>query len=168
MDCRVPEAELQSFSQLEQLDLSKNNVFGRIPEYLSPKLQVLRMDSNKLVGGVPHSLATHPSLQTLSLSQNQIERLPIEWVSLVYRSGEARFPLKTVNLAHNRLQVGFFFQQLQHYARCAGLSNFLASNPYGCPQARIFTIAGIFSRGFGLLSATGEFRITGQPFGWRH
>lgn len=105
LTCDLPDAPIQELQNLQLLDLSNNRISGTIPEFLPETLVEIRMNNNELIGAVPHSLATHPNLGTLRLDYNQIEGLPIEWTSMVYDASNSPFPLQSVHLGHNSLQV---------------------------------------------------------------
>mmetsp|Transcript_2183 Transcript_2183/g.4475 ORF Transcript_2183/g.4475 Transcript_2183/m.4475 type:complete len:117 (-) Transcript_2183:1553-1903(-) len=109
LTCNLPDAPIQELQKLQLLDLSNNRISGPIPEFLPESLVEIRMNNNELIGAVPHSLATHPNLETLRLDYNQIESLPIEWTSMVYDASNSPFPLQAVHLGHNTLQVCVLF-----------------------------------------------------------
>ncbi|KAI8108063.1 hypothetical protein M9434_006093 [Picochlorum sp. BPE23] len=114
LTCNLPDAPIQELQKLQSLDLSNNRISGPIPEFLPESLVEIRMNNNELIGAVPHSLATHPNLETLRLDYNQIESLPIEWTSMVYDASNSPFPLQAVHLGHNTLQ-GSFPQGLAYF-----------------------------------------------------
>jgi Leucine-rich repeat (LRR) protein len=99
---------------LESLDISNNQLSGIIPYYLSDSLTALFLDNNSFIGSIPVSFATHPSLHTLSASKNELTDLPSEWTSLIYRKGDAPFPLRYVDVSGNDIG-GPFPQGLAFY-----------------------------------------------------
>jgi hypothetical protein len=103
--CNLPDAPVQELQKLQVLDLSNNRISGPIPEFLPDSLAEVRMNNNNLIGAVPNSLSTHPNLKVLRLDYNQLELLPIEWTSIVYDAANSPFPLQSLNLGHNSLQV---------------------------------------------------------------
>lgn len=114
LECGSQIQQLQLLDHLQRLDLSNNQLTGIIPYYLSESLAHLNLDDNMLVGSIPVPYATHPTLTTLSVSNNKLTDLPVEWEYLVYKKGEAGFPLKYVNVAGNSLE-GSFPQGLAFY-----------------------------------------------------
>lgn len=60
---------------LKQLDLSHNNLFGKIPAILglsAPNLEILSLASCKLMGPIPESFGKLTRLQDLDLSNNRL------------------------------------------------------------------------------------------------
>ena len=114
LSCDSQIQQLQLLGHLQQLDISNNQISGIIPHYLAESLIRLYTDNNEFIGSIPISYATHPSLSILSASNNQLSELPIEWTSLVYQDGDARFPLRYVNVAGNNIG-GPFPQGLAFY-----------------------------------------------------
>ncbi|KAF3455688.1 hypothetical protein FNV43_RR00330 [Rhamnella rubrinervis] len=83
-------------SQLEQLDLSKNELSGQIPMHLGQcsKLLHLNLRNNRFSGTVPFQIGSLRSLQDLDLSQNFLTgQLPFELGHLQI--------LETFNISHN-------------------------------------------------------------------
>ncbi|XP_047953958.1 leucine-rich repeat receptor-like serine/threonine-protein kinase SKM1 [Salvia hispanica] len=79
--------------------VARNNQFdGEIPSIEAPSLQVLDLSHNKLTGSVPASFFTHPNLEQLTLSFNQLES-----VETPADSGLTS-PLISVDLSNNRVR----------------------------------------------------------------
>lgn len=114
LSCDSQIQQLQLLDHLERLDVSNNRLSGIIPHYLSDSLTELYADNNMLIGSIPISYATHPSLVKLSALNNQLTELPIEWTSLVYQEGDPSFPLRYINVADNNIH-GSFPQGLAYY-----------------------------------------------------
>lgn len=58
---------------------------------------------NQLQGGIPDSLATHPNLTALDLSDNALDSLPAVWSSV---DGHANSQLSILRLAGNKCVQG--------------------------------------------------------------
>lgn len=95
---QVPES-LQSCKSLQVLNLSTNNLFGKIPTQLCkwlPYLVSLDLSNNDLSGTIPHELGNCVYLNTLYLSYNRLSGpLPPQLSSLVR--------LKQFSVAYNCL-----------------------------------------------------------------
>ncbi|KAL5985802.1 hypothetical protein ACLOJK_027789 [Asimina triloba] len=77
----------------------RNNAFQQLPDGVGGMqlLQVLDLSNNRLWGGVPAALFTHPSLQQLTLSHNQLT-----WIEEPADSG-AGSQLIALDLSYNAL-----------------------------------------------------------------
>ena len=74
-------AELGNLSNLEDLDLSDNQLGGEIPAELGnlPNLRLLFLQGNQLSGEIPIELGNLPNLWSLHLADNQLSgEIPIE------------------------------------------------------------------------------------------
>ncbi|KAL1569533.1 receptor-like protein kinase 5 [Salvia divinorum] len=79
--------------------VARNNQFeGDIPAIAAASLQVLDLSHNRLSGSVPASLFTHPNLEQLTLSFNQLESVEIPGDSGLSS------PLISVDLSNNRIR----------------------------------------------------------------
>jgi Leucine-rich repeat (LRR) protein len=104
---RIPPT-LAFLPSLRRLSMSENGMKGQVPQFSSNNLQEVDLSKNELTGGIPHSLTTHPSLIKLDLSFNNLTTLPIEWKSLVYTNPiNAPFPLEEIILSNNNIQNPF-------------------------------------------------------------
>ncbi|XXG84488.1 hypothetical protein AAC387_Pa10g1994 [Persea americana] len=94
-------SSIANLSHLESLDLSANNISGMIPFSRANELQRLNrlnLDNNALEGSISPSLFSHPSLQVLSLSNNQLND------SLLDFHNVTSSVLELVYLDHNNLR----------------------------------------------------------------
>ncbi|CAN7021337.1 hypothetical protein IGI04_022482 [Brassica rapa subsp. trilocularis] len=71
---------LSNLTSLSYFDISDNHFKSKLPSNMSGlhNLEVFRVNSNSLIGNVPTSLFTIPSLRLVSLSENQLEG-PLEF-----------------------------------------------------------------------------------------
>ncbi|XP_057766144.1 leucine-rich repeat receptor-like serine/threonine-protein kinase SKM1 [Salvia miltiorrhiza] len=83
---------------LVELVARNNQIQGTIPAFAAPSLQVLDLSHNKLSGSVPASLFTHPSLEQLTLSFNQLDSVQVPGDSGLTS------PLISVDLSDNRIR----------------------------------------------------------------
>ncbi|RWR78881.1 receptor-like protein 12 [Cinnamomum micranthum f. kanehirae] len=95
---RIP--SLSSLKNAVRINLSNNNLSGTIDSSFGEghlSLESLRLHNNSLVGKIPSSLFTLPSLLYLDLSQNQFD-VPLD------EFGNASSSLFRLNLSNNKLQ----------------------------------------------------------------
>ncbi|XP_077273194.1 uncharacterized protein LOC143903463 isoform X1 [Temnothorax americanus] len=90
----LPIEAIEKYPAIQMLYLEDNNL-TELPEKLFVSLQHLQwLDvRNNLLTSLPTSIKSHPSLETVLLQGNKIEKLPLE-LCLVPK-------LKTLNVAHN-------------------------------------------------------------------
>ncbi|XP_011699530.1 PREDICTED: E3 ubiquitin-protein ligase LRSAM1-like [Wasmannia auropunctata] len=94
----VPIETIEKYPTIQMLYLEDNNL-SELPERLFVSLQHLQwLDvRNNVLTSLPTSIKSHPSLETILLQGNKIEKLPLE-LCLVPK-------LKTLNVAHNPITV---------------------------------------------------------------
>ncbi|KYQ48348.1 Leucine-rich repeat-containing protein 27 [Trachymyrmex zeteki] len=90
----LPIETIEKYPTIQMLYLENNNI-SELPERLFVSLQNLQwLDvRNNLLTSLPTSIKSHPSLETILLQGNKIEKLPLE-LCLVPK-------LKILNVAHN-------------------------------------------------------------------
>ncbi|WVZ13937.1 hypothetical protein V8G54_011503 [Vigna mungo] len=95
--------DLSAFSNLKMLDLSENQLSGKIPEgtRLPSHLEQLLIKSNSLEGGVPKSFGNTCTLELLDLSFNKLS----EDLTAIFNhlSGCSRYSLRELYLRQNKL-----------------------------------------------------------------
>ncbi|KAG2384690.1 uncharacterized protein HKW66_Vig0117820 [Vigna angularis] len=94
--------DLSAFSNLNTLDLSGNQLSGKIPEdtRLPSHLEQLSVSSNSLEGGVPNSFGSTCTLELLDFSSNKLsEDLKVIFNHL---SGCSRYSLRELYLSQNK------------------------------------------------------------------
>ena len=70
----LPENLATLFPDLETLDVSSNNIGGTLPDFTGmDKLRLLNVSNNYIMGPLPESLFTLPSLEELILTGNQFD-----------------------------------------------------------------------------------------------
>ncbi|KAG4380442.1 hypothetical protein GLYMA_16G174600v4 [Glycine max] len=112
-------SELSIFSALKTLDLSENQLNGKIPEStkLPSLLEFLSIGSNSLEGGIPKSFGDACALRSLDMSYNSLsEEFPL---IIHHLSGCARFSLQELNLKGN--QINGTLPDLSIYSSLRGL-----------------------------------------------
>ncbi|XP_014501057.1 receptor-like protein 12 [Vigna radiata var. radiata] len=95
--------DLSGFSNLQILDLSKNQLSGEIPEgnQLPSQLEFLSIRSNTLEGGIPKSFGNACALLWLNMFNNSLSE---EFPLIVHHlSGCARYSLENLNLGRNQI-----------------------------------------------------------------
>jgi len=94
--------DLSAFSSLKTLDLSRNQLSGKIPEgiRLPSQLQQLSIEANSLEGGVPKSFGSTCTLESLDLSHNKLS----EDLTVIFNhlSGCSRYSLRELYLRQNK------------------------------------------------------------------
>ncbi|XP_018441073.1 receptor-like protein 9a isoform X2 [Raphanus sativus] len=141
----LEEQGLCQLKNLRELDLSRNEVIGRLPQCFSSltKLEVLDISSNKFSGGSPSFISNLSSLKYLSLSDNEFEGVfSVELIAnlsklkvfkLSSRSSflqiedkislQPRFQLSVIELQFCNLETVPRFLQHQKDLRLINLSN---------------------------------------------
>ncbi|XP_020221546.2 receptor-like protein EIX1 [Cajanus cajan] len=95
--------DLSVFSSLKILDLSENQLSGKIPEgsKLPSQMQSLFISSNSLEGGVPKSFGNACALHLLVMSNNSLDE---EFPKIIHHlSGCARYSLEYLYLGMNQI-----------------------------------------------------------------
>ncbi|KAG5100285.1 hypothetical protein AAZX31_16G160800 [Glycine max] len=95
--------DLSIFSALKGLDLSKNQLNGKILEStkLPPLLESLSITSNILEGGIPKSFGNACALRSLDMSYNSLSE---EFPMIIHHlSGCARYSLEQLDLSMNQI-----------------------------------------------------------------
>eukprot|EP00256_Glycine_max_P067445 XP_025982040.1 receptor-like protein EIX2 isoform X2 [Glycine max] len=96
-------SELSIFSALKTLDLSENQLNGKIPEStkLPSLLESLSIGSNSLEGGIPKSFGDACALCSLDMSNNSLSE---EFPMIIHHlSGCARYSLERLDLGMNQI-----------------------------------------------------------------
>ncbi|XP_022636200.1 receptor-like protein 12 [Vigna radiata var. radiata] len=95
--------DLSAFSNLKVLDISNNQLSGKIPEStrLPSHLEQLSISSNSLEGGVPKSFGSTCTLELLDLSYNKLS----EDLTVIFNhlSGCSRYSLRELYLGQNKV-----------------------------------------------------------------
>ncbi|GLJ32084.1 hypothetical protein SUGI_0646030 [Cryptomeria japonica] len=107
--------DLESFNQLQQLDLSFNDLIGLPPSYLFslPSIQVLNFASNTFTGTLPQNLTCNSGLSFVDLSSNFLTgNLPSCLASLVSQK-------RTVNFSQNCLSTKLQYQHPESFCKNA-------------------------------------------------
>ncbi len=93
--------EFNDLTELTKIDLSINSLTG-IPSFKAfTKLEILKLDSNKLTGLVPTDLGDLSSLTTLDLSKNNFDSIPADLVTKWESS-----KLTKLDLRNNKFDFG--------------------------------------------------------------
>ncbi|XP_022632101.1 LRR receptor-like serine/threonine-protein kinase GSO2 [Vigna radiata var. radiata] len=96
--------DLSVFSSLKILDLSDNQLSGKIPEgtRLPSHLEQLSIISNSLEGGVPKSFGSTCTLELLDLSYNKLS----EDLTIIFNhlSGCSKYSLQELSLKNNQIR----------------------------------------------------------------
>lgn len=77
-------------------------MIGQVPQFSSTNLEELDLSKNSLVGGVPNSIAVHPSLLSLDINSNNLSSLPGDWLTL--HTNPSKYPIQYIDLSNNQLQ----------------------------------------------------------------
>ncbi|RZB61541.1 Receptor-like protein EIX2 [Glycine soja] len=96
-------SDLSIFSALKTLDLSRNQLNGKIPEStkLPSLLESLSIGSNSLEGGIPKSFGNACALRSLDMSNNSLSE---EFPMIIHHlSGCARYSLEQLSLSMNQI-----------------------------------------------------------------
>ncbi|KAL2967130.1 hypothetical protein AAZX31_16G158300 [Glycine max] len=96
-------SDLSIFSALKTLDLSRNQLNGKIPEStkLPSLLESLSIGSNSLEGGIPKSFGDACALRSLDMSYNNLSE---EFPMIIHHlSGCARYSLEQLDLSMNQI-----------------------------------------------------------------
>uniref|UniRef100_A0A0R0FS76 Uncharacterized protein n=3 Tax=Glycine max TaxID=3847 RepID=A0A0R0FS76_SOYBN len=96
-------SDLSIFSSLKTLDLSENQLNGKIPESnkLPSLLESLSIGSNSLEGGIPKSFGDACALRSLDMSNNSLSE---EFPMIIHHlSGCARYSLEQLSLSMNQI-----------------------------------------------------------------
>ncbi|RZB61543.1 receptor-like protein EIX2 [Glycine soja] len=96
-------SDLSIFSALKTLDLSENQLNGKIPEStkLPSLLESLSIGSNSLEGGIPKSFGDACALRSLDMSNNSLSE---EFPMIIHHlSGCARYSLEQLDLSMNQI-----------------------------------------------------------------
>eukprot|EP00256_Glycine_max_P067314 XP_025981909.1 receptor-like protein EIX1 [Glycine max] len=96
-------SDLSIFSALKTLDLSENQLNGKIPEStkLPYLLESLSIGSNSLEGGIPKSFGDACALRSLDMSNNSLSE---EFSMIIHHlSGCARYSLEQLSLSMNQI-----------------------------------------------------------------
>ncbi|RZB61530.1 Receptor-like protein EIX2 [Glycine soja] len=96
-------SDLSIFSALKTLDLSENQLNGKIPENtkLPYLLETLSIGSNSLEGGIPKSFGDACALRSLDMSNNSLSE---EFPMIIHHlSGCARYSLEQLDLSMNQI-----------------------------------------------------------------
>ncbi|RZB61527.1 Receptor-like protein EIX2 isoform B [Glycine soja] len=96
-------SDLSIFSALKTLDLSENQLNGKIPEStkLPYLLESLSIGSHSLEGGIPKSFGNSCALRSLDMSGNNLNK---ELSVIIHQlSGCARFSLQELNIGGNQI-----------------------------------------------------------------
>ncbi|RZB61529.1 putative LRR receptor-like serine/threonine-protein kinase [Glycine soja] len=96
-------SDLSTFSALKTLDLSRNQLNGKIPEStkLPSLLESLSIGSNSLEGGIPKSFGNSCALRSLDMSGNNLNK---DLSVIIHQlSGCARFSLQELNIGGNQI-----------------------------------------------------------------
>ncbi|KAL2967126.1 hypothetical protein AAZX31_16G158000 [Glycine max] len=96
-------SDLSIFSALKTLDLSENQLNGKIPEStkLPSLLESLSIGSNSLEGGIPKSFGDACALRSLDMSNNSLSE---EFPMIIHHlSGCARYSLQQLSLSMNQI-----------------------------------------------------------------
>ncbi|RZB61549.1 Receptor-like protein EIX2 [Glycine soja] len=96
-------SDLSIFSALKTLDLSENQLNGKIPEStkLPSLLESLSIGSNSLKGGIPKSFGDACALRSLDMSNNSLSE---EFPMIIHHlSGCARYSLEGLDLRMNQI-----------------------------------------------------------------
>ncbi|CAJ1952946.1 unnamed protein product [Sphenostylis stenocarpa] len=95
--------DLSIFSTLQVLDLSENQLIGKIPEgvRLPSNLEVLSINSNSLQGGIPKSFGNACALRSLNMANNSFN---CEFPTIIHHlSGCARYSMEEFHLQMNQI-----------------------------------------------------------------
>uniref|UniRef100_A0A0R0FZQ5 Uncharacterized protein n=1 Tax=Glycine max TaxID=3847 RepID=A0A0R0FZQ5_SOYBN len=95
--------DLSIFSALKTLDISENQLHGKIPESnkLPSLLESLSIRSNILEGGIPKSFGNACALRSLDMSNNSLSE---EFPMIIHHlSGCARYSLEQLSLSMNQI-----------------------------------------------------------------
>ena len=98
-------------SSMVMLNMASSGISGAFPDVsAATSLTTVILSNNQLTGAVSDSVAGHPSLRYLDVSENALTGLPAAWTDAPSSSstdGEAALPLNTVYLNKNSLQTTF-------------------------------------------------------------
>ncbi|KAI9982900.1 hypothetical protein PInf_006700 [Phytophthora infestans] len=74
LHCEIAKLDLSIMVSLEQLDLSSNQLFGDVPDWLKDMttLRILNLAKNQLTGDIPTSIAGNDALEQINLSSNNL------------------------------------------------------------------------------------------------
>ena len=91
---------------LAEFEASNNNLTGMLPT--PGNLTILYdVSGNQLSGGMPEGFVDHPTLRMVSVHGNQLDSMPVDWVSTTFRP-ENNPPLQWLNFGSNPIQNGSF------------------------------------------------------------
>ncbi|KAG6394570.1 hypothetical protein SASPL_145159 [Salvia splendens] len=146
---------------LVELVARNNQIEGEIPPLTAPSVQVLDLSHNKLTGSVPASLFSHPNLQQLTLSFNQLESVQIPAGSGLTSS------LISVDLSNNRLR-GFLpgFMGLMPRLSALSMENNELTGPIPVEYAMKVLSSGIGSAQLQRLLLGGNYLFGAIPGGF--
>lgn len=71
MHGEIPES-LKNSKKLEIVNLSKNKLYGNIPNWIGNDIKVLQLRSNEFSGNIPLQICQRSSLVVLDLSNNRL------------------------------------------------------------------------------------------------
>ena len=91
---------------LAEFQASNNNLTGTLPT--PGNLSILYdVSGNQLSGGIPDGFVDHPTLRMVSVYGNQLDNMPMDWVSTTFRP-KNNPPLQWLNFGSNPIQNGSF------------------------------------------------------------
>ncbi|XP_047960922.1 leucine-rich repeat receptor-like serine/threonine-protein kinase SKM1 [Salvia hispanica] len=146
---------------LVELVARNNQIEGEIPLFTAPSLQVLDLSHNKLTGSVPASLFSHPNLEQLTLSFNQLDSVQIP------AGSGLTSPLISVDLSNNRLR-GFLpgFMGLMPRLSALSMENNELTGPIPVEYAMKVLSSGIGSAQLQRLLLGGNYLFGAIPGGF--
>ncbi|KAF4136333.1 putative ephrin-receptor like [Phytophthora infestans] len=120
LHCEIAKLDLSIMVSLEQLDLSSNQLFGDVPDWLKDMttLRILNLAKNQLTGDIPTSIAGNDALEQINLSSNNLTASSLSFFDAFRRlqhldisnnSIDLQLPrsvfasrfLRSINISHN-------------------------------------------------------------------
>ncbi|CAI5739798.1 unnamed protein product [Peronospora destructor] len=100
LTCELANVDLSVMVSLEQLDLSDNQLHGRLPAWLGDMtvLRLLNVANNKLTGDIPPSFAGNDALELINFSGNSLSASTLQFFDAFHR-------LQHLDLSSNKFAI---------------------------------------------------------------